>query len=228
MKMPIVILCLFSMFIPAFAEESQKIVDRKTCEQIRSEIAELSAIENPTSEEQDSLKQLNAQLRVSCAIKGNGRRTIARPGTTTGANTTPDVEESIAIVGVSALDEYVAAKKANCDKLNTEMEKLKSDTAKEYIVKEMQRYYNADCVTVTPIAEPVVVESVAVVTPTKTDAEIEAEFNANIAAGLCGDGTKPNRFGCCTDEVFRDMGNAQFACCPKTGDICFPPITKAQ
>ncbi|MBO4626159.1 MAG: hypothetical protein J5679_02700 [Alphaproteobacteria bacterium] len=224
MKLWALFLCLIGVFTPAFAEETQKIVDRKTCEQIRAEIAELSAIENPTSEEQDNLKQLNTQLRVSCAIKGNGRRTVARPGTQT---TNDNVDSQNAETGaMDVLDEYIANKKANCDKLNAEMEKLKADTTKDYIVKEMQRYYNADCVTLTPPAAAVETITAAVVSsvPAKTDAEIEAEFNANIAAGLCGDGTKPNRFGCCTGETFKDLGNSQYACCPKTGDLCFPPL----
>ena len=56
------------------------------------------------------------------------------------------------------------------------------------------------------------------------EALLEQEL-ANLDAGLCIDGTKPNKFGCCTDEVFKDLGNSVFACCPKTGDgECFPPI----
>ena len=48
---------------------------------------------------------------------------------------------------------------------------------------------------------------------------------ANLDAGLCADGSAPNKFGCCGDEVFKDLGNTVFACCPKggTGD-CFPPL----
>ncbi|MBR1380562.1 MAG: hypothetical protein IJ560_03155 [Alphaproteobacteria bacterium] len=60
--------------------------------------------------------------------------------------------------------------------------------------------------------------------PEKTDAEIAAEIEANVNAGLCPDGEKPNRFGCCADETFKDMGNAGFNCCPKSGGDCFPPI----
>ena len=49
----------------------------------------------------------------------------------------------------------------------------------------------------------------------------------NIEAGLCADGSQPNKFGCCGEEVFKDMGNTVFACCPKNGEgDCFPPIKK--
>ncbi|MBR5625229.1 MAG: hypothetical protein IKW67_00400 [Alphaproteobacteria bacterium] len=63
--------------------------------------------------------------------------------------------------------------------------------------------------------------------PKLSDEEILEQELANLDAGLCADGTKPNKFGCCTDEIFKDMGNAVFACCPKDGgkDMeCFPPI----
>ena len=48
---------------------------------------------------------------------------------------------------------------------------------------------------------------------------------ANLEAGLCADGSAPNRFGCCGDEVFKDLGDTVFACCPKDGNgDCFPPL----
>ncbi len=59
--------------------------------------------------------------------------------------------------------------------------------------------------------------------------ELTAEqIDANLAAGLCADGAKPNKFGCCVDEIFKDLGNAVFACCPKSGGDCFPPIEKKE
>lgn len=49
---------------------------------------------------------------------------------------------------------------------------------------------------------------------------------ANLDAGLCADGSKPNKYGCCKGEVFKDLGDAVFACCPKGGADadCYPPI----
>ncbi|MBR5153720.1 MAG: hypothetical protein IKW57_02925 [Alphaproteobacteria bacterium] len=47
---------------------------------------------------------------------------------------------------------------------------------------------------------------------------------ANLDAGLCADGSKPNKFGCCGDELFKDLGNTVFACCPRDGGDCFPPL----
>lgn len=53
----------------------------------------------------------------------------------------------------------------------------------------------------------------------------DEQKQANLDAGLCADGTSPNRFGCCTGEKFTDLGNLNFACCPDDGvSDCFPPI----
>lgn len=58
-----------------------------------------------------------------------------------------------------------------------------------------------------------------------TEEEIRMfEELVNLDMGLCADGTKPNKFGCCTDEIFKDLGNNVYACCPKTGGDCYPPL----
>ena len=63
--------------------------------------------------------------------------------------------------------------------------------------------------------------------PVKTQQEIDAERATNLANGLCADGAKPNKFGCCDGEKFKDLGNLKFACCPKEGDgECHAPIQK--
>ena len=73
-------------------------------------------------------------------------------------------------------------------------------------------------------AESVIEEVIEPVEPELTAEQIDANF----AAGLCADGAKPNKFGCCADEIFKDLGNAVFACCPKSGGDCFPPIEKKE
>lgn len=40
----------------------------------------------------------------------------------------------------------------------------------------------------------------------------------------CEDGTNPDANGCCTGEIYTDMGNQGFNCCPSSGGDCFPPI----
>lgn len=40
----------------------------------------------------------------------------------------------------------------------------------------------------------------------------------------CPDGTAPDVNGCCAGEVYTDMGEMGFNCCPETGGDCFPPL----
>lgn len=57
--------------------------------------------------------------------------------------------------------------------------------------------------------------------PEKTPEELateQAQIEENRAKGLCDDGTKPNRYGCCSGEKFKEVSQMKFACCPKTGD----------
>lgn len=70
--------------------------------------------------------------------------------------------------------------------------------------------------------EPVVVEK----TPEELAAEAE-KVAENRAKGLCDDGTKPNRYGCCVGEKFKEVSQMKFACCPKSGDgECIEPRGK--
>ena len=78
-----------------------------------------------------------------------------------------------------------------------------------------------DVVQESPEVESVVQQNVVEIDPM---IELEQEL-ANLDAGLCADGSQPNKFGCCGDEVFKDLGNTVFACCPKEGNgDCFPPL----
>ena len=40
----------------------------------------------------------------------------------------------------------------------------------------------------------------------------------------CEDGNPPDQYGCCAGEVYTDMGEDGFNCCPTTGGDCFPPL----
>lgn len=40
----------------------------------------------------------------------------------------------------------------------------------------------------------------------------------------CEDGTAPDANGCCTGEIYTDMGEQGFNCCPESGGDCFPPL----
>lgn len=41
---------------------------------------------------------------------------------------------------------------------------------------------------------------------------------------VCDDGGEPDKHGCCEGEVYTDMGDLGFNCCPESGGDCFPPM----
>ncbi|MBO4700652.1 MAG: hypothetical protein J5620_02790 [Alphaproteobacteria bacterium] len=82
-----------------------------------------------------------------------------------------------------------------------------------------------------PVAEEQVIvteEPKPVVEKTPEELAAEAEKVAeNRAKGLCDDGAKPNRYGCCPGEKFKEISQMKFACCPREGDgECIEPRKK--
>lgn len=190
--------------------------DRTTdCGSIQSCISELAAIENPSDSQMSELTQLQNQYRNSCAKSASGRRTTTagRVSTATVAATSSQVVtpvvETVIMTGQTVLNDYISKRQSLCDDLKGDIATLKNAGASDADVKPVQNQYDADCV---DIDKSAVVE---------VDAETAA---ANVAAGLCTDGSKPNQFGCCEGETFKDMGNLVFACCPDDGGECYPPI----
>lgn len=165
-------------------EAEASVVERVSCEDIKAQITELSAIEEPDEETLEELANLKATQRSKCMRSAGKRRaTVGRKALIAASEASTTTEEVL-------VDE------------NVEKEQPKQETVKEEVVKD------------------VVVEE-------QTVSELTPEqVQANLDAGLCADGAKPNRFGCCADEIFKDMGNAVFACCPKSGGDCLPPIGK--
>ena len=211
MKLSILSLGILMCIGAAFADDAtvaQNVIARKTCAEIATEIENLSAIENPSATILETLNHLQVQQRSNCVAKSGGRRVTERNVASLG------VEPQKTDITIDALSEYLANKKSNCEKLNSEIEKLTTDNENADVLAAMQGVYDMDCV------EQKSVQNI----PEMTQEEWAAIYDANLAAGLCGDGTKPNRLGCCTDEVFKDLGNSLFACCPRTGGDCFPPI----
>ena len=55
--------------------------------------------------------------------------------------------------------------------------------------------------------------------------EPEPEYEEPAAAVItCEDGSLPDDNGCCAGEIYTDMGEMGFNCCPESGGDCFPPI----
>ena len=86
----------------------------------------------------------------------------------------------------------------SCDSLQAEIEKLQAQYDKMCVVAIEE-----------PETEPLTPEQIQ-------------DLRAN---GLCPDETKPNKFGCCDGETFKDVGNMEFKCCPNDGGKCLPLVT---
>ncbi len=41
---------------------------------------------------------------------------------------------------------------------------------------------------------------------------------------VCDYGAQPDKYGCCPGEVYTDMADLGFNCCPEVGGDCFPPL----
>ncbi len=55
-------------------------------------------------------------------------------------------------------------------------------------------------------------------------AKEKAPAEENNQVLTCEDGNAPDVNGCCSGEVYTDMGEQGFNCCPSSGGDCFPPI----
>ena len=86
--------------------------------------------------------------------------------------------------------------------------------------EQQQQAYNEDILGLTyddsgaiqnPFVDVAPVEEVVPETPAET-------------VITCPDGGVPDEFGCCAGEVYTDMGEQGFNCCPEAGGDCFPPI----
>ncbi|MBR5153719.1 MAG: hypothetical protein IKW57_02920 [Alphaproteobacteria bacterium] len=41
---------------------------------------------------------------------------------------------------------------------------------------------------------------------------------------MCDNNIAPDKNGCCPGEIYTDMYDLGFNCCPETGGDCFPPL----
>lgn len=200
----------------AFATEiatTSNVAERKSCDQIASEIAELSAIIEPDTDIIDALTKLKQQQRSLCQKRAGSRGVVAKnarraPITTTNSETTKNDTEPT--------DKTCDTPDENgcCpDETYTDMGDLGFNCCPKS---------GGDCFP--PIVVSVSDETITETEPAPAPELSDEQIKDNIDAGLCADGTTPNKFGCCGDEIFKDMGNTVFACCPKSGGDCFPPI----
>ena len=216
----------------AYAEDG--VTGRPDCGGMMDRIGELSAKSDRTVDEVGELKSLRAKYSAQCQASSDvtkARRANARSLSSMlaarAAPTTPAQDKNE--TSDNEIDTFLQKKQENCQQLNSAIEKLKSANAPDAAeIAKMQAQYDADC-TERAADDAKKDTDVAELTPEEIEAAAvaEAERIAKlIEQGLCADGTKPNKYGCCAGEKFRDLGNLEFACCREDSDECFPPIEK--
>ena len=143
-----------------------------------------------------------------------------------------DISARVSEIG--KIDEPTEAETAELTKLKAEYRRICTKSARgrrtsgdaRIVVESTATPEEVETVVEDVVQELPEVESVVQQEVVEIDPMIELEQElANLDVGLCADGSQPNKFGCCGDEVFKDLGNTVFACCPKEGvGDCFPPL----
>lgn len=181
---------------------------RKSCTEIQAQINALSVLETPDDSQTAELTTLRETYRRDCIKRASGR---ARGGA---GIRTPVVNADSTTETVTETTTETVAQACTTPDVN--------GCCPGEVYTDMGAQGFNCCPTDGGMCfAPMFVEPAV---PEKSEAEIAAEIKKNIQAGLCADGTKPNKFGCCGSEVFKDLGNTIFACCPPDGGDCFPPI----
>lgn len=214
------LLCAGCMCIVGLPAVAAGVTERTDCTAVGARISELSAIENPDATVADELAQLQATYRRDCSISTAGRRTSGRSATNVGAaGTTANTNVDTSGLTVdTALSQFLTDKQKICKDLSSNIAALITTGATDADLQPLVDTYHTDCL---GEPAPATTDDTDSASTEPVDPETAA---ANMAAGLCPDGSQPNRFGCCAGETFKDMGNLVFACCPDDGSECHTPI----
>ncbi len=187
-------------------ETVAKVAERVTCADIKSKLSELEI----NDENKDEIEKLKSDYRRFCTPKAAKRRA---------SDSSAIMYAKSAGIKAASLSIELDEKKDSESQENEEKKPVAIAVATEEVeVKEPDVTVESDVVDGDVVND---LEPMDTRTPEEIQLEKELE---NLAAGLCADGTKPNRFGCCTDEIFKDLGDLVFACCPKDGGDCYEPI----
>ncbi|MCM1294466.1 MAG: hypothetical protein NC311_02800 [Muribaculaceae bacterium] len=234
-------LALYTLFacavMPAVADDvdvasTQSVTARMDCKTMKAKIDELNA-----SGATDDAAKLQQQYRRDCVMRVSGLRSSYRGGALTVAAASAEMQNVKADIAAAQTDassennntattetvQQISDEQAKmCERLPDAIDAAADDTK-----SVLQETYDAYCAKTVAAPDTVIKTTMLILgpeTPAETDEEKYARIAANLDAGLCPDGSKPNKFGCCGDEVFKDLGNLEFACCPKDGGECFPPV----
>lgn len=205
------------------AQAASGVRGRIDCAAIKTEMDELNAKKDDLDEEQAArLAAVQKEFRSNCVKRTTGRVSGVRnamaalPKSPTVAPAEKKPAPSVTAEQPKAPLSYDDALKAG-DKTA----ELVASTEKDEDCARLRYAVLVAASDAQDAAQAAYDEKCAV--PEMTAEEKAEIMVANLEKGLCADGTKPNKFGCCGDEKFKDLGNLIFACCPAEGD-CYPPI----
>lgn len=210
------------------AAATQSVAARTDCNAVKSRIDELSKIATPDSAVTQELTTLQSTYRRDCSKSVAGRRSSGRiatnvtsSGVTTDASASGDTVSGLTVS--VALSQFYTDKNRICNNLSSNIASLTRGGATTEDLQPLIDLYHTDCMGESADSAG---KGTGASAEKSEIGEIDVETAAaNVAAGLCTDGSKPNKFGCCAGETFKDLGNLVFACCPEDGESdCYPPI----
>lgn len=187
------------------------VAERMSCDDINARIIELTAVSEPDELVIDELTNLKAEYRRSCTKSARGRRNAAASRVV--VNNPVPVVETFEVAEPQSEEDTVVNEDALSENIPADTDVVQENLQEEILVPEENDV----------TGEHIEAQQDTVSEEELLKKELEQEL-ANLDSGLCADGTPPNKYGCCADELFKDMGNMVFACCPKDGGDCFPPI----
>lgn len=182
------------------------VIERKSCDEIAAQIAELSIIVEPDEATAETLAKLKQQQRSFCQKRAGIRGTITKNARRTPITNTANESETPEPEPIDKTCETPDENGCCPGEKYTDMGELGFNCCPET---------GGDCF------PPM---KISIEEPESEPELTDEEKTKNLEQGLCTDGTKPNKFGCCGDEIFKNLGNTVFACCPRDGGDCFPPI----
>ncbi len=187
------------------------VAERMSCDDVNARIIELTAVSEPDELVIDELTNLKAEYRRSCTKSARGRRNAAASRVV--VNNSVPVVETFEVAEPQSEEDTVVNEDALSENILADTDVVQENLQEEILVPEENDV----------TGEHIEAQQDTISEEELLKKELEQEL-ANLDSGLCADGTPPNKYGCCADELFKDMGNMVFACCPKDGGDCFPPI----
>lgn len=196
-KLLVVLVGLF-LVGASYGADAPSVVERTDCSALK---AKIDALTDPDT---DEAAELNATYRRDCSARAAARRGTARAATNDSSSAI--VVETVAIGTQATIDSFLARRSENCKSLDDAIAKISSNAE---MADDARRLTNLRTVACGDISD--------------FDAVASDVAAANLAAGLCADGSAHNKFGCCAGETFKDLGGGNFGCCPKSGGECYTP-----